>query len=302
MEHPNKLIDSFTGILDLRSQSGLQTQPSPTMKTPLLPNNILLRGCTLRNTEWAIGLVINTGHDTKIMMSGQQQSITKYSSLDLQATTQIRRIIIFLLLICFGAATGQAVMDQQVDIHTFWYLRWNPNPILFWFIKFFYSLLLHATFIPVSLYVSMSLARFYQSLFMNQDLDMYYEATDTPAVVRTMTLNDELGCISHVFTDKTGTLTRNILDFRKCSIAGVSYGTGITEIGRSTWKLLNKPIPAEVLEGEARAQANAVPHVSFYCPKFDEDYVFGAVDSSDILDIAHTQPFRIREFFRVLSI
>jgi phospholipid-transporting ATPase len=65
-------------------------------------------------------------------------------------------------------------------------------------------LLLHASFIPVSLYVSMSLVRYYQSVFMDWDLEMYYEPVDTPAKVRTMTLNEELGQISHIFTDKTG--------------------------------------------------------------------------------------------------
>jgi phospholipid-translocating ATPase/phospholipid-transporting ATPase len=53
----------------------------------------------------------------------------------------------------------------------------------------------------------MSLARFFQAYFMNNDLEMYYEHTDQPAIVRTMTLNEELGQISHIFSDKTGTLT-----------------------------------------------------------------------------------------------
>ena len=32
-------------------------------------NNLLLRGCTLRNTKWAIGIVVFTGDDTKIMLN-----------------------------------------------------------------------------------------------------------------------------------------------------------------------------------------------------------------------------------------
>jgi len=45
-------------------------------------------------------------------------------------------------------------------------------------------------------------------------------------------LNEELGQISHIFSDKTGTLTCNIMDFRKCSVNGVSYGMGVTEIAK----------------------------------------------------------------------
>ena len=131
-------------------------------------------------------------------------------------------------------------------------------------------MLLHATFCPVSLYVSLTFARFGQSYFMQNDLEMYYEKTDTPMKVRTATLNEELGQISHIFSDKTGTLTCNIMDFRKASINGISYGVGITEIGKASWKLQGKEISQEILDGEAMAAERAVPHVSFYCPRHDK--------------------------------
>jgi magnesium-transporting ATPase (P-type) len=102
-----------------------------------------------------------------------------------------------------------------------------------------------------------------------------------------------------------GTLTRNEMDFRKCSIYGISYGQGITEIGRANYKLMNRQIPMEVLEGEAHAQANAVPHVSFYCPKFDEHYNMlysNTQQSSSVSRQQVEQAVRQREFFRVLSI
>lgn len=53
---------------------------------------------------------------------------------------------------------------------------------------------------------------------------MYYSRNDTPAEARTTTLNEELGQIKYVFSDKTGTLTQNIMTFNKCSINGKSYG------------------------------------------------------------------------------
>ena len=39
--------------------------------------------------------------------------------------------------------------------------------------------------------------------------------------------------VNTVLSDKTGTLTRNVMEYFKCSIAGVSYGAGVTEIERS---------------------------------------------------------------------
>jgi len=71
-------------------------------------------------------------------------------------------------------------------------------------------------------------------------LSMYHETHDSdgnlveiPCIVRSSDLNEELGVIEHVFSDKTGTLTCNIMEFSKCSIGGVSYGLGLTQIGRA---------------------------------------------------------------------
>jgi len=135
-------------------------------------------------------------------------------------------------------------------------------------VQFFYYFLLMANFVPVSLYTSMSTVKYFQSRFIESDLEIYHEESDTPTQVRTMALNEELGQISHVFSDKTGTLTCNIMDFRKCSVNGISYGKGVTEIGKAAAVLSGKEIAAEDLAGEEMAQEHAKmhqqPHVNFF--------------------------------------
>lgn len=286
MEHPNKLVDSFNGVISFQGIG----------RDVIQHNHILLRGCVLRNTDFIYGLVVNTGHDTKIMMSSSSTKM-KASKLENAASMEITRVIGILIFLCFWGATGQSIWNAVYHVKTIGYLKWqqDQNPIAFWFIDLFYFFLLHATFIPVSLYVSMSMTRYLQSYFMQKDPDMTDFTTNTPAIVRTMTLNEELGQISHIFSDKTGTLTCNNMDFRKMSINGVLYGQGITEIGKAAWKLQNKLIPASVLEGESRAQANSVPHVSFYCSKYNTDIKRVGANNDE-------QREKIAYFFRVLAI
>lgn len=93
-------------------------------------------------------------------------------------------------------------------------------------------IILYNNLIPISLIVTMEIVKFQQAQFINWDLDMYYEKTDTPALCRTSSLVEELGQIEFIFSDKTGTLTRNEMEFRCCSIAGVAYADQIDESKR----------------------------------------------------------------------
>ncbi|CAF0944064.1 unnamed protein product [Rotaria sordida] len=88
-----------------------------------------------------------------------------------------------------------------------------------------------STVVPISLYINVEIIRLIQSKWIDWDLKMYYEPYNIPAEARTTTLNEELGQIEYVFSDKTGTLTQNIMTFKKCSIRGQLYGYVLDEAG-----------------------------------------------------------------------
>ena len=93
-------------------------------------------------------------------------------------------------------------------------------------------IILYNNLIPISLIVTMEVVKFQQAQLINSDLDMYYAKTDTPALCRTSSLVEELGQIEYVFSDKTGTLTRNEMEFRFCSIGGTAYADVVEESRR----------------------------------------------------------------------
>ena len=78
--------------------------------------------------------------------------------------------------------------------------------------------------IPISLVVSLELVKIAQAFFMTRDLNLYSTVRDRPGKVSASSLNEELGMIKHVFTDKTGTLTSNKMEFRYGVIGDRTYG------------------------------------------------------------------------------
>jgi phospholipid-translocating ATPase len=89
--------------------------------------------------------------------------------------------------------------------------------------EFFGFIIMFATMVPLSLYVSMEMIKLAQISFLNSDVDMYEERSNTPFEARTSTINEDLGQVTHIFSDKTGTLTDNEMRFRKLFVAGAEW-------------------------------------------------------------------------------
>uniref|UniRef100_A0A8C5FKP2 Phospholipid-transporting ATPase n=1 Tax=Gadus morhua TaxID=8049 RepID=A0A8C5FKP2_GADMO len=213
-EPPNNRLDKFKGTLTVNGQ------------TYALDNDkVLLRGCTLRNTEWCFGLVVFGGPDTKLMQSSGK-TVFKRTSIDGLMNVLVLCIFGFLAVMCSILAVGNAIWEVREGSVFIAFLP-RPNGVnagFSAFLTFWSYVIILNTVVPISLYVSVEIIRLGNSFYIDWDRKMYYPKSDTPAQARTTTLNEELGQIKYIFSDKTGTLTQNIMTFNKCSINGKSYG------------------------------------------------------------------------------
>ncbi|XP_030273832.1 phospholipid-transporting ATPase ID-like isoform X2 [Sparus aurata] len=213
-EPPNNRLDRFTGTLTYAGQ-----------KYPLDNEKILLRGCTLRNTEWCFGLVLFGGPETKLMQNCGKTTF-KRTSIDRLMNFLVICIFAFLAFMCIILAIGNYCWELNQGSQFIVFLpRQDDNAAGFSaFLTFWSYVIILNTVVPISLYVSVEIIRLGNSFYIEWDRKMYYARKDTPAEARTTTLNEELGQIKYIFSDKTGTLTQNIMIFNKCSINGKSYG------------------------------------------------------------------------------
>ncbi|KAF8176378.1 hypothetical protein K438DRAFT_1770578 [Mycena galopus ATCC 62051] len=201
---------------------------------PVSINEMLLRGCALRNTAWVVGLVVFTGADTKIMLNGGATP-SKRSKIERETNFNVAVNFVVLLLMCIVPAVLSGIQDAKTNTSAAIFEQ-NTEPtnvtVLNALVTFVSCLVMFQNIVPISLYISIEIVKTIQAYFISQDVDMYYEGYDTPCVPKTWNISDDLGQIEYVFSDKTGTLTQNVMEFQKCSINGVAYGEGVTEAQR----------------------------------------------------------------------
>uniref|UniRef100_T1JEU8 Phospholipid-transporting ATPase n=1 Tax=Strigamia maritima TaxID=126957 RepID=T1JEU8_STRMM len=243
-EPPNNNLNKFDGVLTWQGD-----------RFPLDKDRILLRGCVLRNTKWCYGVVIFAGRDTKLMQNSGKTKF-KRTSIDRLLNLLILGIVFFLFSMCLFCTIACGIFETITGRHFQIYLPWDVlipkgpgyGATVIALLVFFLML---SFLIPLCLFLfTVEIIRLGHSFWINWDEKMYDEKCDTPAKSRTTTLNEELGQIEYVFSDKTGTLTQNIMTFNKCSIGGNSYGEVIDERTGEPLEVNDNTIPLDLSDND----------------------------------------------------
>eukprot|EP00820_Chromera_velia_P026114 Cvel_10153.t1-p1 / transcript=Cvel_10153.t1 / gene=Cvel_10153 / organism=Chromera_velia_CCMP2878 / gene_product=Phospholipid-transporting ATPase DNF2, putative / transcript_product=Phospholipid-transporting ATPase DNF2, putative / location=Cvel_scaffold605:62087-77229(+) / protein_length=2225 / sequence_SO=supercontig / SO=protein_coding / is_pseudo=false len=195
------------------------------------PAQFLLRGSTLVNTDWVFGVVVYTGHKTRVMMNTNTKARYKRSEVLRQYNRHTFALFGLQVGLCLFVATGAVLYLNSSSIQNAWYLMWSADDFgtvldfveQYWVI-FATQFLLYSNYIPISLFIIMEIVRILQSLFIYTDEEIYSHEVDRPSICQSAGLMEEIGHVTQVFSDKTGTLTQNVMQLRCIGLGDKIHG------------------------------------------------------------------------------
>ncbi|KAJ2112635.1 phospholipid transporting ATPase, partial [Coemansia sp. RSA 921] len=177
----------------------------------------------VRNTDWVVGLVLYTGDQTKILLNSGPTPY-KRSRIERMMNKQVLLSFLFVFVSSFIVALVGGLRYAKPEQRWSAYVDTSMSTGLYGFALFWSAMIMLQNVIPIALYVSIEFVKSWHVYWISQDINMYYAPTNKRCEARNWNISDDLGQVSYIFSDKTGTLTRNIMDFRMCSINGIIYG------------------------------------------------------------------------------
>uniref|UniRef100_A0A8C3AWN3 Phospholipid-transporting ATPase n=1 Tax=Cyclopterus lumpus TaxID=8103 RepID=A0A8C3AWN3_CYCLU len=220
-EQPQPDLYKFVGRMHI-----YKNDQEPAVRS-LGPENLLLKGATLKNTQRICGVAIYTGMETKMALNYQGKS-QKRSAVEKSINAFLLVYLCILVSKALVCTTLKYVWQGKPGQDEPWYnektqREKDTNLYLKMFTDFLSFMVLFNFIIPVSMYVTVEMQKFLGSFFITWDKDFFDPEIKEGALVNTSDLNEELGQVEYVFTDKTGTLTQNNMEFIECCIDGFQY-------------------------------------------------------------------------------
>jgi len=194
-------------------------------RVPVGKDNLLLRECLVKNTDFIEGLVVYAGHESKAMLNNGGPRY-KRSKLERQMNLEVVWCVVILIALCLVGAFGQGIWLNSFSFNSPFLCILDfakLEPLWNGFLGFWTFIIILQIIIPLSLYVTIELTKLSQVYLIHNDPLMYDHVHEKRVECRALNIPEELGQVEYMFCDKTGTLTENKMVFKRCTIAGQDY-------------------------------------------------------------------------------
>nr|CCC91063.1 putative phospholipid-translocating P-type ATPase (flippase) [Trypanosoma congolense IL3000] len=223
---PTSMINSFDGVAVFLSPSSLYrsiglredwVERDVSVSVSLSENHILPQSCVLKNTKAAICLAIYTGEETKCSLN-KRCSKVKWAKIDREISRHAIFLFVFQLSCAFGFGFAGYFFNLSID-KKYWYLpvpeSESGSAFAIYALRFF---LLTTVFIPISFKFVTDMTKHYLKLVIEGDEAMVHDGEG--CFVRNSSIVEDLGQVDYVLTDKTGTLTQNVMELLYVTVNG----------------------------------------------------------------------------------